>query len=83
MRYTCTDGLAIIHGGGLDCSYWALAMHAATYIRSRVWRIGANGVPHQLVTSLPPDLERLRVFGCPCYVHIDKQLRRKLDDRAW
>ena len=23
------------------------------------------------------------MFGCPCFVHIDKQLRSKLDDRAW
>jgi hypothetical protein len=75
--------LAMIHGAGLDRSYWALAMHAATYIRNRVWSGCADGVPYQLVTGLLPDLDRLRVFGCPCFVHIDKQLRRKLDDRAW
>ena len=75
--------LAMIHGAGLDRCFWALAMHAATYIRNRVWSNGADGVPYQLVTGLPPDLDYLRVFGCPCYVHIDKQLRRKLDDRAW
>ena len=74
--------LAMIRGDGLDRSYWALAMHEVTYIRNRVWSNGANGNPYQLVISFPPDLERLRVFSCPCYVHIDKQLRRKLDDRA-
>ncbi len=58
-------------------------MHAATFIRNRVWGNGADCVPYQLVTGLPPDISRFRVFGCPCYVHIDKQLRRKLDDRAW
>ena len=75
--------LAMIHGAGLDRSYWAMVMHASTYIRNRVWSDGADGVPYQLVKGLPPDLPYLRVFGCPCYVHIDKQLRRKLDDRAW
>jgi hypothetical protein len=75
--------LAMIHGAGLDRSYCALAMHAATCIRNRVWGNGADGVPYPLVTDLPPNISRLRVFGCPCYVHIDKQLRRKLDDRAW
>ncbi len=35
------------------------------------------------MTGLPPDLDRLRVFGNPSYVHVEKQLRRKLDDRAW
>jgi hypothetical protein len=75
--------LAMIHGAGLDRCYWAMAMHAATYIRNRVWSDGANGMPYQLVTGLPPVLKYLRVFGCPCYVHIDKHLRRKLDDRDW
>jgi hypothetical protein len=75
--------LAMTHCAGLDRSYWALAMHAATYIRNRVWSSGADGVPYQLVTGLPPDLDLLRVFDCPCFVQIDKQLRRKLDDRAW
>jgi hypothetical protein len=72
--------LAMIHGVGLDRNYWALAMHAATYIRNCVWSNGADGVPYQLVTGLPHDIFRIRVFGCPCYVHIDEQLRRKLDD---
>jgi hypothetical protein len=40
-------------------------------------------MPYQLVTSLLPDLDRLRVFGFPCFVHNDEHLRRKLDDRAW
>jgi hypothetical protein len=40
-------------------------------------------MPYQLVTGLLPDLDRLRVFGFPCFVHNDEQLCRKLDDRAW
>ncbi len=72
--------LAMIHGARLDRCYRAMAMHASTYIRNRVWSDGADGVPYQLVTGLPPDLNDLRVFDCPCYVHIEKQLRRKLDD---
>ena len=35
------------------------------------------------MTKCPVDLSRLRVFGCPAYVHIDKSCRRKLDARAW
>jgi hypothetical protein len=57
-------------------------MHAATCIRNRVWSNGADGVSYQLVAGLPLNLDRLRVFGCPCYVSVEKQLRRKLDDRA-
>jgi hypothetical protein len=75
--------LAMIHWAELDRSYWALNMHSTTYICNRVWSNGADGVPYHPVTSLPLDLDRLRVCGCPCYVHVENQLRRKLDDQAW
>jgi hypothetical protein len=58
-------------------------MHAATYISSCVWSGGADGVTYQLVACLPLDLDRLRMYGCPCFMYIDKQLRRKHNDRAW
>ena len=73
----------MIYCAGIDRSYWALAMHTSTYIRNRVWSRGADGVSCQLGTCLPPKLDCLRVVGCPCFVHIDKQIRRELDDRAW
>ena len=54
-----TMALAMIHRAGLDRNCSDLAMHATTYIRNRVCNNGANGVPHQLVTCISPDLERL------------------------
>ena len=38
---------------------------------------------YQKLTGIEPDLSRLRVSGCPAYVHIDHGNRNKLDDKAW
>jgi len=59
--------------------------HAMVYIRNRYWLSGSNGVPLELVTGKAPNLSnlRLRVFGCPTYVHIDVSLRKKFGYKAW
>ena len=75
--------LAMLHTAGLEKCFWGLAMNAAVHMRNRSWSEAAGGPPFELVTKCPVDLSRLRVFGCPAYVHIDKSRRRKLDDRAW
>ena len=38
--------------------------------------------PFQMLFNKPPDLSKLRVFGCPAYAFVDPSLRTKLDDRA-
>jgi len=53
------------------------------YIRNRCWSSGSNGIPLELATRKPLDLNYLRVFGCPAFVHIDESSRRKLGDKAW
>ena len=75
--------LAMLHTAGLEKCFWGLAMNAAVHVRNRSWSEAAGGPPLEIVTKCPVDLSRLRVFGCPAYVHIDKSRRRKLDDRAW
>lgn len=74
---------SMLYAAGLSDAYWGLAMKCAVYIRNRVWSSGAEGIPFLLVTGRSPDLSRLRVFGCPAYVHVDKNSRQKLSHRAW
>eukprot|EP00951_Prasinocladus_malaysianus_P043985 scaffold558502_cov32-Prasinocladus_malaysianus.AAC.1 len=58
-------------------------MHAAVHIRNRTSSEGADGIPYQLLYGSPPDRLHLRVFGYKAYVHIPRELRRKMDDMAW
>jgi hypothetical protein len=38
--------------------------------------------PHEVWTGKKPSLEHLRVFGCDAYVHVPKENRSKLDNKA-
>ena len=37
----------------------------------------------ELVNGKSPNLNNLRVFGCPACVHIDVFLRKKFGDKPW
>jgi transposase InsO family protein len=68
---------------GLDNEFWVLAMQCAAYVRNRVPSAGAGGaVPYTLFHGVAPKLDRLRVFGCPCYVHVDPSRRLKMEDKS-
>ena len=74
---------AMLHTANLQPSNWEFAMLAACYLDNRTYHAGANGIPITLVTRNTPDLSRLRIFGCPTFVHIPAQHRRKMEDTAF
>ncbi|MGI4816548.1 MAG: reverse transcriptase domain-containing protein [Janthinobacterium lividum] len=69
---------------GLSEAYWAMATEASTYLHNR-------GPVAFLKTMTPweawygdkPGAKRYRVWGCPVYVHIAKERRKKLEKKAW
>ena len=69
---------------GLGEEYWELAAAAATYLLNR-------GPTKRLKTMTPweawygdrPSAKRYKVWGCPAYVHIPKEKRKKLAKKAW
>ena len=68
---------------GLPVQYWGYAFLAAVHIRNRIWSQGSRTIPYLAVTGHNPDLSNLRIFGCPAFVHIDQNLRKKFDKTAW
>ena len=58
-------------------------MLTACYINNRVYHSGVNGIPVTLANGHIPDLSHLRIFGCPTYVHILADQRRKMTDTAF
>ena len=38
--------------------------------------------PHEVWTGKKTSLEHIRVFGCDAYVHVPKENRSKLDNKA-
>ena len=68
----------------LPAKYWDYALAAAVWIKNRTaTRSLQNGItPFEVFWKKKPDLSYLRVFGSPCYVHVDASLRQKLDSRV-
>ena len=67
----------------LPLNYWEFAMLTACYLNNRVYHSGVNGIPVTLANGHTPDLSHLRIFGCPAYVHIPAEQRRKMTDTAF
>ena len=60
--------------------YWAEAVATDVYLGNRSPNSSIGGrMPEELWTGETPKLSHLKVFGCVAYVHVPKELRRKLD----
>ena len=67
----------------LPLSFWAEAVVYIVYTFNRTYsRVHGNHTPFELYTSIKPSLSHHRPFGCPVYVNIPVQLRKKLDAKS-
>jgi Reverse transcriptase (RNA-dependent DNA polymerase)/gag-polypeptide of LTR copia-type/Integrase core domain/GAG-pre-integrase domain len=73
---------AMLFDAQCDLSLWAEAMYSACHIRNVSPASGIDVTPFQAFYGKKPDVSNLRVFGCQCYVHVPKELRKKLDVRS-
>lgn len=73
----------ILFQGGLDNSFWAEAIHTASYLSNRCISRSLNGkAPHELWKGVAPRLGRLRTIGTEVYV-LNKALGKgKFDVRG-
>lgn len=60
-------------------------MLSASYLtnRSPTAALKMKKTPYELWESKELNVSNIRVFGCDVFVHVPKELRRKLDDKAW
>ena len=58
----------------------AEATRTAVYVQNRTpHRVLENKNPEEFFSSKKPEVSHLRIFGCPVYIHIPKEKRKKLD----
>ena len=82
-RHIVESAMSMIHGSNLPISLWTEAFHTATHVINRLpMPILENQSPYYVLFGVHPDYNELRVFGCTCYVHIDKSIRTKFQDKA-
>ena len=58
-------------------------MLTTCYLHNRTHHNGANSILVTLANGHTPNLSHLRIFGCPAYVHILADQRRKMTDTAF
>ncbi|CAI5773473.1 Retrovirus-related Pol polyprotein from transposon TNT 1-94 [Podarcis lilfordi] len=61
---------------------WAEGVYTSVYLQNRLPTKGAERTPFELWHGKAPNLSHIRVFGSPCYFHVPKEHRHKLDSRA-
>lgn len=68
---------------GLQKDFWAEAVTTAAYIVNRSpTRSLSDATPYEVWTGKKPNLNHMRIFGCPAMVHIPKENRSKLDVKS-
>jgi hypothetical protein len=65
---------------GLSVFLWGEAAMTTIYVHNRIpHRILKDMTPEEAFSSKKPNVENLRIFGCPVYSHIPKDERNKLE----
>jgi hypothetical protein len=73
----------MLHGVVLGHEFWAKAVDTACYLVNQPPSSkSADKTSHEAWTGKKPSCELLRVFGCDAYVHVPKENRSKLDNKA-
>jgi hypothetical protein len=67
----------------LEQEFWAEAVSTTCYLVNRSPSSALDDTtPHEVWSGKKPSLQHLRVFGCDAYVHVQKENRSKLDNKA-
>ena len=79
-RTICEAAKAMMHDLDLPTSIWAEAAGTAVYVQNRCPHfILGDKTPEEKFTGVKLDVEHLRIFGCPMYIHVLKEKRSKME----
>ena len=70
----------MLHDQDLPMHLWAEASRTMVYVQNRTpHRVLKNKTPEEVFSGKKPEVNHLRIFSCPVYIHIPKEKRTKLD----
>ena len=70
----------MIHDQDLPMHLWAEAERTTVYVQNRLSHCALGfKTLEEMYAKKKPEVTRLKIFGCPVYVHILKEKRTKLD----
>ena len=74
---------SMLSGAGLGHELWVVAVDTACYLKNRSpTSTLVDKTPYEVWSSQKPSVAHLRVFGCEAFMHVPKEKRRKLDNKA-
>ena len=70
---------AMIQDHDLSKHLWAEAARTTVYVQNKSpHRVLGNKTPEEMFSGEKPEVNHLRIFGCPVYIHVPKEKRSKL-----
>ena len=84
MNRTLVESVrSMLSDANLPQKFWAEAVSTAVYLRNRSPTKAVDDMtPFEAWMKKRPSVSHLRVFGCKAYVHVPKDERGKLDNKA-
>lgn len=75
---------AMLEASEIPKNMWGEALFTAVYLLNRSPSVAVDGnmTPYEAWHGKKPNVSHLRIFGSECYVHVPKQLRKKLDAKS-
>jgi hypothetical protein len=71
-----------MYGRKVPMELWGLAMQCAAYMKNRTVSSVNNITPFELWFKRKPGISNLKVFGCPVFIHVPDEKRKKLNPKA-
>ena len=79
-RILCEAAKSMLHDRDISAYLWAEATSTAVYIQNRSpHAVLDEKTPKEVFTGEKPDISHLRIFGCPVYIHIQKEKRINME----
>ena len=68
---------AMLHDEDIPMHLWEEVARTTVYVQNRApHRVLKNKTPEEVFSSKKPEVNHLRIFGCPTYIHIPKEKRK-------
>ena len=74
---------SMLSSAGLRQEFWAVVVDTACYLKNRSPTSAlVDKTPYEVWSGQKPSVAHLIVFGCEAFMHVPKEKRRKLDNKA-
>ena len=74
---------SMLSNAGLSQTFWAEAVNTTVHLINRSPSKALDlAIPEEVWSRKKPSYKNLRVFGCEAYMHVPKELRKKLESKS-